>query len=205
MEYRLDDRLLTNFIISISFIWSINQLSNIFNSVETSVNDALLWNSSKRNCLSSLVDRYIRRKRTHMSCCIKIFSSKLEGSQLIRFLTMCNNMEDFHEVTPILFKVLREKQQYRQISQTSQSKNYRQPGNTLDSIWAALKCKSRRCQCCLYLNEKSHSGNDDFDFLKIVVVSNCLSKNIIYIIEYKACGDKYAGETGRCLKDRMFN
>ena len=27
----------------------------------------------------------------------------------------------------------------------------------------------------------------------------------MYIIQCKACGDKYAGETGRCLKDRMFN
>ena len=55
-------------------------------------------------------------------------------------------------------------------------RNYRQPGNTLDPIGAALKCKSSRCQCCLYLDEKSHFSND-----------------------------KYVGETGRCLKDRMFN
>ena len=33
---------------------------------------------------------------------------------------------------------------------------------------------------------------------------NCFSKNI-YIIECKACGDKYVDETGRCLKDMMFN
>ena len=32
-----------------------------------------------------------------------------------------------------------------------------------------------------------------------------MSKNSIYIIECKACGDKYVGEIGRCLKERMFN
>ena len=32
-----------------------------------------------------------------------------------------------------------------------------------------------------------------------------MSKNIIYIIEFKACGDKYVEETGHSLKDRMFN
>ena len=39
----------------------------------------------------------------------------------------------------------------------------------------------------------------------MIAILNCASKNIIYIIECKACGDKYVGETGRCLKDRMFN
>ena len=39
-------------------------------------------------------------------------------------------------------------------------KNYRQPGINYDPIGAALKCNSRRCQCCLYLDEKSHFGND---------------------------------------------
>ena len=34
---------------------------------------------------------------------------------------------------------------------------------------------------------------------------NCLSKNVIYIIEFKACGDTYFGETCRFLKDRMFS
>ena len=33
---------------------------------------------------------------------------------------------------------------------------------------------------------------------------NCLSK-IIYIIEGEACGDRFVGDTGRCLKDMMFN
>ena len=46
--------------------------------------------------------------------------------------------------------------------------------------------------------KKSYFSNDDFDF-PIFGGLNCLSKNIIYIIECKACGDKYVGETGRCL------
>ena len=44
-----------------------------------------------------------------------------------------------------------------------------------------------------------------YTYISIFGGLNCLSKNIIYIIECKACGDKYVGETGRCLKDRMFN
>ena len=82
--------------------------------------------------------------------------------------------------------------------------NYRQPGNTLVPIGDVLKCKSRRCQCCLYLDEKSHFSNDDFDF-PIFGGLNGLLKNIIYIIECKACGHKFVGETSHCLKDRMFN
>ena len=128
-------------------------------------------------------------------------------SQLIRFLTICNNMEDFHEATSILLKAHREKRHYsgRFLRQVKSRflRNYRQLGNTLDPIGAALKCKSRRCQCCLYLDEKSHSSNDDSD-VPIFGGLNCLSKNIIYIIECKACGDKYVGGTGRCLKDRIL-
>ena len=54
------------------------------------------------------------------------------------------------------------------------------------------------------MDEKSHFSNDDFYF-PIFGGLNCFSKNIIYVIECKACGDKYVGETGRCLKDRMLN
>ena len=35
-------------------------------------------------------------------------------------------------------------------------RNYQLPGITYDPIGDALKCKSRRYQCCLYLDEKSH-------------------------------------------------
>ena len=117
-------------------------------------------------------------------------------------------MDDFHEATSILFKVLREKRHYsgRFLRQVKARflRNYRQPGNTLDPVGAALKCKSSRCQCCLYLDEKSHFRNDYFDF-PIFGGLNCLSKNTIYIIECKACGDKYVGETGRYLRDMVFN
>ena len=70
-------------------------------------------------------------------------------------------------------------------------------------LWC-ISIEPNRRQCCLYLDEKSHFSNDDFDF-PIFGGLHCLSTNIIYIIECKACGDKYVGETGRCLKDRMFN
>ena len=56
----------------------------------------------------------------------------------------------------------------------------------------------------LFGGKKSHFSIDDFDF-PISGGLNCFSKNIIDIIGCKACGDKYVGETGCCLKDRMFN
>ena len=217
------------FIDDIFFIWnhSRDELINLFNSHddsikidcninETSVDflDVTIFKGSgfsNHNILDTKV--FFTETDTHELLHKKSFHPKhtFEGilkSQLIRFLTICNNMEDFHEATSILFKVLREKRHYsgRFLRQVKARflRNYRQPGNTLDPIGAALKCKSSRCQCCLYLDEKSHFNNDDFDF-PIFGGLNCLSKNIIYIIECKACGDKYVGETGRCLKDRMFN
>ena len=103
------------------------------------------------------------------NCCIKKYfrpKHTFEGiltSQLIRFLIICNGMEDFHEATSILFKVLYENRHYsgRFLGQVKGRflRNYRQLGNTLYSIGAALKCTSRRCQCCLYLDEKSHFSN----------------------------------------------
>ena len=71
---------------------------------------------------------------------------------------MCNNMEDFHEAMSIIFKVLHEKRHYsgrflRKIK-AKFFRNHRQRGITYDPIGAALKCKSRRCQWGLYLDEK---------------------------------------------------
>ena len=66
----------------------------------------------------------------------------------------------------------------------------------------ALKCKSRRSQCCPNLDEKSHFSDEDFDLTTFGGL-NCFSK--MYIIECKACGDKYVGEADRCSKDKIFN
>ena len=52
--------------------------------------------------------------------------------------------------------------------------------------------------------KKSHLSNDNFDF-PIFDELNCFLKSSIYITEYKAYGNKYVGERGRCLKDGMFN
>ena len=141
---------------------------------------------------------YLKEMDTHELLHKKSFHPKhtFEGIlklQLTRFLTICNNMEDFHEATSVLFKVLREKLHHsgrflRQIK-AKFLRNYWQPGITYDTIGAALKYKSRRCQCCLYLEEKkSHFSNDGFDF-PIFGRLNYFSKDIIYIIECTACGD----------------
>ena len=82
-------------------------------------------------------------------------------------------------------------------------RNYRQPGNILDPTGAALKCKSR-CQCCLYLDEKSHFSNNEFDF-PIFGGLNCFSKNIIHINECKAHADEYVGETDLCKRQNVWS
>ena len=47
------------------------------------------------------------------------FEAGILKSQLIRFLTICNNMEDFHEAVSILFTVLHEKQHHSDFSYRS--------------------------------------------------------------------------------------
>ena len=117
-------------------------------------------------------------------------------------------MEDIHEATSILFKVFREKHNSGRFLTQIKAKflrNYRQPCITYGPTEAALKCKSRRCWGCLYFEEKSHFSNDDSDFPILGGWIKLLFENIIYIIECRACGGKYFGETWRCLKHRMFN
>ena len=153
------------FIDDIFFIWThskdeLTESINPINSHESIKVDCNIDGTSVKfltSHSSKLVDflttmcwtqKCILRRRARMNCSIKVFSPKntFEGilkSQLIRFLNICNNMEDFHEATSILFKVRREKRNYsgrflRQIK-TKFFRNYRQPGITYDPIGAALK------------------------------------------------------------------
>ena len=151
----------------------------------------IFWTSQSSKVVDFLTSMcwtqmWIWRRWTRMNCCIAslFIRNTFEGilkSQLIRFLTICNNMEDFHEATSILFKVLCEKLCYpgrflRQIK-AKFLWNYQLPGITNDPIGDALKCKSRRYQCSLYLDEESHFSDDDFDF-PIFVGLNFFSKNM---------------------------
>ena len=160
-----------------------------------------------------------------MNCCIVslFIRNTFEGilkSQLIRFLTICNNLEDFHKrrqfflkcsvknyVTQADFLDRLKGNSWEIIGAIWPSlspctvinpklltylRNYQLPGITYDPIGDALKCKSRRYQCCLYLDEKSHFSEWWW-----------LWFSRIYWIRFLF--EKYVGEAGRCLKDRMYN
>ena len=142
----------------------------------------------------------IWRRWTHMNCCIAslFIRNTFEGilkSQLIRFLTICNNMEDFYEATSILFKVLCEKLRYpgrflRQIK-AKFLRNHQLLGITYDPIGDASKCKSRRYQCCLYMDRKI-----TFQWWWLWFSHICWIKFLF---------EKYVGEVGHCSKDSMYN
>ena len=127
-------------------------------------------------------------------------------SQLIRFLKICNNMDDFHEACSLLFKALRERRHYserflRKIKSDFLSR-YRQIGECNDPLGAALKCGHKRCECCLRIEENSYFGRGEFEY-PIFGRLDCKSKNIIYIIECRKCHIQYVGETQRRLADRL--
>ena len=129
-------------------------------------------------------------------------------SQLLRFLRICNNIEDFHEATSILFKALREHRHYsiRRLRKIKSVflKNYVQIGEHHFPQGAAVKCKKRVCQCCLYIHETSSFGQHDSELeFPIWGKLDCQSKDIIYIIQCKKCNEQYIGETERSLSARL--
>ena len=128
-------------------------------------------------------------------------------SQLIRFLRICNNMQDFHDATSMLFNALAERRHYsrrhlRYMKAEFLSK-YHEMGNKDDPSGAAMKCGRRGCECCLWIEEKSYFG----DLLEYQIDGriDCQSKNIIYVIECTKCNIKYVGETQRSLRCRLYN
>ena len=128
-------------------------------------------------------------------------------SQLIRFLRICNNMEDFHAATSQLFKALSEKRHYskrwlRSIKSEFLTK-YHEMGDFEDPCGASMKCNKKRCECCLWIDQSSYHG--DNEEYPIYGRMDCQSKNVIYVIECKKCKLKYVGETQRSLKDRLNN
>ena len=127
-------------------------------------------------------------------------------SQLIRFLRICNNMEDFHDACSKLFSALREHRHYsaRHLRSIKSRflQNYRRAGEYEDPLGASIKCGKRGCECCLRILETSYHFGEDGDY-QIFGGLNCQSKNLIYIIECQKCNMKYTGETQRTLADRL--
>ena len=129
-------------------------------------------------------------------------------SQLLRFMRICNNMVDFHEATKTLFTALREKRHYSnrflRLLKSQFLKQYKQLGEQEFPLGASMKCKNKRCQCCLRIREDSYYSNFNSEWA-IEKRLDCQSKNIIYVIECKKCKIQYVGETERSLALRLNN
>ena len=204
--------------IYISYVTIEEMSSSIYSTAKTSPSKLIVismkhqyifWMSQSSKVLDFLTTifwtlRYILRKQTCMDCCINslfIQNIRLRGfwnHSLSDYKLYVITWKTFMKLGQFYSKCSVENDITQQISLTGQSEILEKLATAGQCPWSHRGCKSRRCQCCLYLDEKSHSSNDGLDF-PIFGGLNCLSKNIIHIIQHKACGDKCVGETGRCL------
>lgn len=129
-------------------------------------------------------------------------------SQILRFWHICSDRESFDEACETLFKALRSKRCYsrrylRQIKHntvdmltTSRSR--------ISPVGVGTGCGKRRCECCLYVKTASDFSSRHCDTdCPITGKITCDSKNIVYLIECKKCGEQYVGETSKTLRARL--
>ena len=132
-----------------------------------------------------------------------VFSSIVK-SQLVRYMRICNNMSDFEEATSNLFQSLKSNCGYSirflRYIKSEFLRNYHEMGIPEDPSGASMKCGRRSCECCLWMHETSYIDDDG---VSIDGGINCLSKNVIYLIECTKCGQKYIGETTNMFKVRL--
>ena len=90
-------------------------------------------------------------------------------------------------------------------------RSYRQPPNLIrllnhnnrPTIKGITRCEEARCGCCDLLitgNQISLKNNEPF---KIKTNMSCTSKNLIYVLRCKSCGDFYIGQTGDVFRTRI--
>jgi hypothetical protein len=130
-------------------------------------------------------------------------------SQLIRFWRICSDTDSFNEACDTLFSALREKRHYsrrflRQIKHNAVEMLTMYRSSNISPVGVGIGCGKRRCECCLYVNTASvvNNKNDDSEII-ITGKLTCDSKNIVYLIECKRCGEQYIGETSKTLRARL--
>ena len=75
-----------------------------------------------------------------------------------------------------------------------------------DSILGTVKCSSRRCEVCKYMEEKSHfMGSQNDRRYTINYNFNCNSSNVVYLITCKKCSLQYVGSTVTKFRLRFNN
>ena len=127
-------------------------------------------------------------------------------SQLIRFLRICSNMEDFHEACSKLFQALKERRHYssRKLREIKCQflNNYRQTGVYEGPLGVSCQCRKKRCECCLWVEPRSYLEVGEFEY-RIFGCLNCQSDNLVYAIECKNCRNMYIGETEQTFAKRL--
>ena len=67
------------------------------------------------------------------------------------------------------------------------------------------KCKNPRCGMCPHIEETSQISlnSNETEKFKIKEVMDCDSRNLIYCIVCRGCGEKYIGQTGDVIRNRV--
>ena len=131
-------------------------------------------------------------------------------SQMIRYMRICSDLKYFHEACSLLFKALSKERHYskRKLRELKRRflVNYRRQATYDGPVGASLKCKKRRCECCLWIQEVSYFEFHEDDLIyehRIFGQINCQSSNLIYVIECSKCHERYVGETEQTLAKRL--
>lgn len=129
-------------------------------------------------------------------------------SQLIRYFRISSSRENFNETCSTLFQVLRKKRGYSKRFLRSAKSSVvgimEKNNKELVPKGASMRCQIRGCNCCLYIKETSEFiSNHNDNVYDIQGKITCNSKNVLYLIECKRCGDQYIGETGQKLNVRL--
>ena len=79
---------------------------------------------------------------------------------------------------------------------TQTAKTYESPGN--------CPCGAARCKTCpILMATDEFTSHKTGQVFKIKFAASCKSSNIVYLITCRRCGQKYVGETGQPLHDRI--
>ena len=75
--------------------------------------------------------------------------------------------------------------------------------NSSDSHPKVSKCRDVRCGTCAHIRETSTLDWKDDKLFQIKQEMNCTSTNLIYCIICAGCNEKYIGQTGDTLRNRV--
>ena len=133
-------------------------------------------------------------------------------SQVLRFLKLSSNMQDFHESCHILFKSLQTRKYSKRFLRNIKTQTLR----FIDRMKAQVEqdipgpsdagssmCNGTKCQTCQDIEEcHNFEGQDPNIHYPILSKLNCSSRNIIYLVTCTLCDSQYVGQTQNSLRER---